>query len=137
MNINVWAVIVAAIAQFIVGAIWYMPLFGKLWGKIHGFDRQSKATQAEMQQQMLPLLVVQLLMAGITAGVLAYFIALLPNENVYAIAGWTWLGFALPTQVGAVIFGGTDPKWIVKKIAVMAGGALVCYVVAAYVISLF
>lgn len=135
MNISLWAVIVAAVAQFVVGAIWYMPLFGNLWGKIHGFERHSKADQAQMQRDMMPMLVVQFLMAGVTAYVLAWLIAALPNENAYVIAAWVWAGFAVPTQVSAVIFGGTAPKWVVSKIAVMAGGALVCYMVAAFVIN--
>ncbi len=41
MDINYIAVLVAAVAQFIFGAIWYMPLFGGMWGKIHGFDFKS------------------------------------------------------------------------------------------------
>ncbi len=36
-QINVWAVIVAALASFVVGWLWYGPLFGKLWMKLHGF----------------------------------------------------------------------------------------------------
>ena len=32
------AIILASIAEFIVGAIWYTPIFGNVWGKIHGFD---------------------------------------------------------------------------------------------------
>ena len=134
-SINLIAVLVAAVAQFMVGAIWYMPLFGKLWGKIHGFDDNTKEDQADMQQQMLPLLVVQLLMAGLTAYVLAWVVSLLPGQSPYALAAMMWLGFAVPTQVSAVLFGGTEPKWIVKKITVMAGGAFVCFMVAAFVIS--
>lgn len=131
----IWAVIVAAVAQFIVGAIWYMPLFGKLWGKIHGFDRKDKKTQVEMQRQMMPLLGIQLVMASATAYILALLIDVLPNENPYNLAVWMWFGFALPTQVSAVIFGGTASKWIVKKIAIMGGGAFVCYMIAAWVLS--
>lgn len=29
VNINIWAVLAATVAQFIVGGIWYMVLFGK------------------------------------------------------------------------------------------------------------
>ncbi|QQS18647.1 DUF1761 domain-containing protein [Candidatus Saccharibacteria bacterium] len=42
IDVKLSAVLVAAVAQFAVGAIWYMPLFGKLWGKIHGFDALDK-----------------------------------------------------------------------------------------------
>ncbi len=36
-QINVWAVIVAALASFVVGWLWYGPLFGKLWMELNGF----------------------------------------------------------------------------------------------------
>lgn len=134
VDINLTAVLLAALAQFVVGAVWYMPLFGKLWGKIHGFDQKDKKTQAEMQKGMLPLLAVQLAMAVVTAYVLAHVIKAFPGDSAYKLAFWMWLGFIVPTQVSAVIFGGTEPKWIVKKIAVMAGGALACVLVAAWVI---
>jgi hypothetical protein len=31
----------ATLAQFVVGAIWYTPLFGETWGQIHEFDKLS------------------------------------------------------------------------------------------------
>ena len=135
MTINIWTVIVATVAQFVVGAIWYMPLFGKIWGKIHGFDRQAKSKQAQMQRAMMPLLAVQLLMAAITAFTLAWFASALENESTYMLAIVVWLGFVMPAQVSAVIFGGTPSEWVVKKIAIMVGGSLVCYLVAAAILS--
>ena len=50
------------------------------------------------------------------------------------MAGFFWIGFIVPTQVSAVIFGGTEKKWIVKKIAVQAGVALLCLEAAAAII---
>ncbi len=134
-HINGIAVLVATITQFIVGAIWYTPLFGRVWGKIHGFEKHSQEEQTEMRRQMMPLLVMQFLMVGLNAFVLAYIVAALPSQSPYLLAGLMWVGFALPTQVSAVLFGGTEPRWIVKKIAIMAGGAFVCYMAAAAIIS--
>ena len=54
MNVNYLAVVLATIAQFVAGAIWYMPLFGELWGKIHGFDKFSIEEQKEMQAKTGP-----------------------------------------------------------------------------------
>jgi len=48
-SINLTAVLLASVAQFILGAIWYTPLFGRMWGKIHGFDKLKQKTQKEMQ----------------------------------------------------------------------------------------
>jgi hypothetical protein len=50
-KLNVWAVLVAALIAFLVGAVWYTVLFGKLWIKLHGFSEQKVK---EMQAGMSP-----------------------------------------------------------------------------------
>lgn len=137
MDINFWAVLLATIAQFIIGAIWYMPVFGSLWGKIHGFEKYSKKEQTEMQKGMAPLMVVQFLLGGVTAFVMASLFGALPGYSVYMITLWLWIGFVVPTQTSAVVFGGTAPRWVITKTAIMAGGSLACMLVAAFVISIF
>lgn len=134
MEINYLAIFLATVAQFIIGAIWYSVLFGKLWGKIHGFDKLTKEVQQQMMKAMGPFYGLQALVTLITSFVLAIFITYLPEWNPYAMAGFFWIGFVLPTQVSAVIFGGTEGKWIVKKIAVQAGASLLCLEVAATII---
>lgn len=134
MNINYTAVLVASVLQFVVGAVWYSVLFGKLWGKIHGFDKLSKAVQQKMMKSMGPMYAVQFLITLLTSYVLGLFVVSLPSEwHAFGAAGFIWLGFVFPTTVAAVIWGGTEGKWIVKKIAVQAGASLVCYQVAAAV----
>lgn len=128
------AVLVAAVAQFVIGAIWYMPLFGKLWGKIHDFDQYDKTTQAAMQKQMMPLLVMQFLLGLLTAYVLAHFLTLVDTAEYIKITLWAWLGFIVPTQIAAVLFGGTKPRWIAAKSMIMAGGSLVCVLAAAWIL---
>lgn len=137
MEINIVAVIVATVAMFAVGGFWYMVPFGKIWGVMHGFDTLSKKEQSEMQSKMGPYYGLQLLVTVVSATALAYFLAALPDVQWYVIAFFLWLGFIVPTEVSAVIFGGTEGKWIVKKIAISIGGSLVCTLVGAGIISLF
>ncbi len=135
MQLNYTAILIATVLQFICGAVWYSFLFGKLWAKIHCFDQYSKEEQQKMAKGMTPFYIVQFIVTLITTFVLALFIAGLPSDwNPYGIAFFFWLGFVVPTQVSAVIFGGTEGKWIVKKIAVMAGASLLCLLVAAAVL---
>jgi hypothetical protein len=134
MHINYLAIIIAAIAQFIIGAIWYMPLFGNLWGKIHGMEKVSKEERQKMMKSMWPFLALQFLVTLVTTFVLAIFITYQPTWNAYAMAAFFWIGFVVPTQVSGVIFGGTKPKWIVAKILVQAGGSFLCLEVAAAII---
>ena len=132
MPLNYTAIIVATVLQFIVGAIWYSALFGKLWGKIHGFDKLSKEVQQKMMSEMGPYYGVQLFVTLLTSFVFELFIANLPPDwNPFGMAAFFWIGFTVPAQVSAVIFGGTPKEWMVKKIAVQSGAALMCLQVAA------
>lgn len=135
MNLTL-AIILASVAQFIVGVIWYMPLFGKTWGKIHGFATLSKAEQKSAQKQMMPMLAVQFIGTVVTTVVLAEFMKALPDYSPYILAFLVWVGFFVPTQVSGVIFGGTEGKWVVLKSLIMTGGALACLLVAVTVLQL-
>lgn len=137
MEINYAAILVASLMQFIFGAVWYTPIFGRVWGKIHGFDKHSKETQQAMMKQMMPLLAMQFVVTVVTTTVLAVLLAGTTSDwSAYSFAGLVWLGFMVPTQVSAVIFGGTEPRWILTKIFIMAGGALGCMMIAAAVLSM-
>ncbi len=137
MPVNPFAILVASVLQFIFGAIWYTPIFGKIWGEIHGFNAHSKEEQAKMMQGMWKLLLPQFLLTILTTYVLALFNAQFPgNWHAFGLAGFAWLGFVVPTQVSAVLFGGTRPDAIVKKILIMAGGSLGCLMIAAAVLQL-
>lgn len=136
MNLNYTAIFIATIVQFIVGAIWYTPIFGKLWGKIHGYDKLSKDVQTKMMKSMGPLLGAQFIVTILTSLVLELFVTHLPTGwSVFAEAGIIWLGFVVPTQISAVLFGGTEGKWIVQKTLIMAGGSLACLMSAATVFA--
>jgi hypothetical protein len=37
-GINWWAVLVAGLAAFFLGGVWYAALFGKLWQRLHGYS---------------------------------------------------------------------------------------------------
>jgi hypothetical protein len=137
VDVNVLAVVFASVAMFVAGAIWYMPIFGNLWGKIHDFSIKSKKEQQEAQKQMMPMLALQFLTNIIMAYALAIFIDKMSGTSPYVIAFWSWLGFALTVQISAVVFGGTKPEWISKKIAVMAGEALIRLMLAALIINAF
>ena len=138
MELNYLAIVLATIAQFVVGAVWYSALFGKLWGKIHGFDKLSKETQEKMMKEMGPFYGLQAIVTLLTSLVLATILSDAPNNwNPFVTAFLLWLGFVVPTQVSAVIFGGTEGKWISKKIAVQAGASLACLMAAAVVFSFF
>ncbi len=138
MQLNVIAIILATAAQFAIGAIWYSLFFGKLWGKIHGFDKLPKQVQQKMMKSMGPFYGIQLFVTLLTTIILEVFIVTLSSSwNSYSLAFLLWIGFIVPAQVSAVIFGGTEKKWIVKKIAVQAGASVFCLETAAAILHFF
>jgi hypothetical protein len=50
--INPLAVLVAGLATFFLGALWYMALFGKLWMRLHGYSEEKVK---EMQSRRPPI----------------------------------------------------------------------------------
>lgn len=132
------AIGVATVLQFIAGAVWYMSIFGKTWGAMHGYDRLSQEEQDKAQKGMGPYLVAQFVGTLVTTFVLALFVSELSSEwHAFGAAGFLWLGFVVPTQASAVMFGGTPKEWMCKKLAIMAGGSLVCLMIAAAVLYFF
>ena len=136
-DLNILALVLATIGQFAVGFVWYGPLFGKLWGQIHGFDKLSEKVQKEMMSKMGPWYALQLLVTFVTTVVLAKLLIVVPDYSPYALAVMVWIGFVVPTQVSAVIFGGTEPEWMIKKMAVQAGASLACLLAAAAILTAF
>lgn len=96
-TVNFWAVLVAAVAAFVLGALWYSPLvFGAAWKRANGFGANEpvKAGGAGMLIAFLLTLVMSANLAmflndpkttlawGATAGFLAGF-------------GWVAMGFGI------------------------------------------
>jgi hypothetical protein len=100
--INYLAVVVAALANYIIGAIWYSALFSKPWLKLSGV-KEMKVSAVSV--------VVALIGAFFTSWVLAHAIIFggtyLKTTGVGAglMTGFfNWLGFVAPVTIGVVIY---------------------------------
>lgn len=110
MEINLWAVLVAAIASMGIGSLWYGPLFGKPFSHAIGMDEWSKERrEAEMKKmpqtyiaQFIASLVMFVVLALVTEGL---FDALTPMNGMKA-ALIAWIGFVVPIKLGDALWGG-------------------------------
>lgn len=108
IQVNMTAVLVAVIANFILGFIWYTPLFGKAWGREHGFDSSFKPTTGELARGMIFMVIGNFFMAYVFAHNMAAWsfvpgsAAMTVTENILSSVGFTWLGFYLPVDIGVV-----------------------------------
>jgi len=97
-NINVWAVLAAAAANFVIGGLWYSPaLFGKVWMRANGF------TPADLEKGS-PVVIfgASFVFCLVMAGNLAAFLADPQTTIGFAVAagvaaglGWAALGLAV------------------------------------------
>ena len=88
--VNYLAVLIAAIAAFAVGALWFTVIFGKIWRKEMGV--MEGASMSGMGSSMIGGFVATLVLTY----VLDYFLIALGAVTLSAaltIAFWAWLGF--------------------------------------------
>ncbi|MBI1223257.1 MAG: DUF1761 family protein [Bacteroidetes bacterium] len=140
IHINYTAVIVAVIANFFLGFLWYTPLFGKAWAKELGMDTGQKPSNFVFIRGMVLMIVGQLLMVWVFTHNIAVW-----NPVTWGIeshsemtkigmaldaAFFTWLGFYLPGDLSR--FAWEKPSY--KLLAINTTYNFLTLVVAACVI---
>ena len=109
VNINFWAVLVSAIASFIIGWLWYGPLFGKKWMALSHVtpEMMTDGKNKNMTKQIIFSFVGSLVMAFVLKHNIVFGSAYL---NMYGISAgiqagfWNWLGFMAPISMHRVLW---------------------------------
>ncbi len=139
MNIavNYVAILLAGVVSMAIGFLWYSSMvLGKPWMKEKGVTPESmKKAQKEMGKLYALSFVASLIMAY----VLSYVMALSANffhypklQTGFITAFWMWIGFVMPVQLTATIFG--NKNW--KLFGIDTGYQLVSIVAMGVVIAL-
>jgi len=136
-KINILAVLVAVVANFILGSIWYMPLFGKVWGKEMGYDPNMKPDKKVMMKGMAFMVIGNFLFAWVLAWTMAgwQFIPganeMGPLVNALNSAIFLWLGFYVPGNLTNTVW--KKKSW--KLFGINAGYQLASLLVVAFILS--
>lgn len=115
-QINIIAVLVATAANFVVGFLWYTPLFGKAWAKEMNFDTSVKPASGTMIKGMIIMVIGNFLMAYVFAhnNMAWTFVPGMEGYSKGAIianaAIFTWIGFYLPGDLSRVAWEKTSWK---------------------------
>ena len=129
LGVNLWAVLVAALATMVIGFVWYSPmLFAKPWMVLMGYDPNDKVKIAEMQKSAGPSYAMSLVASVLAAFVLGKLIAV--SGSVTAVDGLkiglvVWLGFVTTVQFTNALFSRQRNRLYM----INTGYQLVCYVV--------
>lgn len=93
-NANLLAIFVAAASGFLIGGIWYGPLFGKAWTREHGFG-EDDLKNADMLKIYGLVFAFALLSAVFLGHLLAHFGAMSTRSTMMISVGVA-LGFIIP-----------------------------------------
>ncbi len=103
VDVNIIAVLIAAVAAMVVGFIWYSPsLFGNEWMKLAGI-KMDEASKQEMPKMYFITFVLAVITAYVMAHVLSYSQAATTTMGIQA-GFWMWLGFAMPPMAAKMLF---------------------------------
>jgi Protein of unknown function (DUF1761) len=102
VHINYLAVVVAALANYIIGAIWYGAIFGEAWKKMSGIT-DMKPTPQNIVLGMVSALVMSYVLAHAIVFASAYMKA--SGVSAGLTGGFfNWLGFIATVTLGGVIY---------------------------------
>lgn len=139
VHINYPAVLVAGVAAWIVGFVWYSPiLYGNAWMKIMGADKLDEATVEKMRKEGTIYIVIIFFASLLGAYVLARFIGWLGMTTAVGgmrVAFLAWLGFAVPGSLGDAMFSGKDKSLIWPMALIRIGHYLVSFLVVGAIIG--
>lgn len=113
VDVNLWAVLVCALASMVLGSFWYAPWSptGKSWMKESGHSMASMdaAKKQGMAWRYLLALVGSFVLAYVLAHFLDYAGATTISEGLEG-AFWAWLGFIATVGLGMVLWDGKSWK---------------------------
>ncbi len=140
IEVNWLAIVVAAVAAFVIGFIWHGPLFGKTWARLVGIDISPEAI-AKFKAEgkgMTKSYVLTIVGSLITAYVLSHFITMAGNYfdemsvgRGLSTAFCAWLAFVAPVTLSRVLWEGKTWKlWFIN-----AGYYLVTFLVMGAILA--
>lgn len=104
IEINYLAVLVAAIAVFMLGALWYGPLFGKAWLAAQTVTEEELKATGESMAKVMGLNFAGYVVMALTMGLFVWHLnppGLAEGLWLGAVAG---IGFALPHTLSSVLY---------------------------------
>ncbi|CAN5705668.1 hypothetical protein BH11PAT2_BH11PAT2_06020 [soil metagenome] len=118
--INLMAVVVAAVAAFVLGFLFHGPVLGKLWMKLADIHPTGNEKFSDMVPQLLWNILANLVTAYVLA-VIYFFASSSPHVGV-GVAGaimvsvWIWLGFLVTsTSIGVIWMNQSAKLWVFES----------------------
>jgi hypothetical protein len=135
MGLNLFAVLACAVVSMIIGAVWYGPLFGKKWMEICKIDANDLEARKKMQQEALPLYLVQFSLTFFQAYILLVFIDGLDDKYGFDVVFFAWSAFVLPTTIAASMWTAEPVRLKWARFFIQAGYYFVLFLIFGLILS--
>jgi hypothetical protein len=134
VHVNYLAVLVAAIAVFVLGWLWYSPLlFYKPWMRARGSDPDAAMTGAKMPVGKLGIELVRCIVLAFIVAHLVVALGVSSWIDAIHFGFVLWIGFPVVLLTGSVIWENIP----VKVAAIHAGDWLVKMLVISIIVGLW
>lgn len=134
MIVNLFAILVAAIASMLIGMWYYSSLgFGKQWMNLLGWNKNK--IDEEQKKGMGKPMIVAFLAQLLIALVLKMFMKAFPQGIIWALVASiiAWAGFVLTTSVSDVIWEGRKPGlWVLHN-----AYRLIAFIVMGFILGIW
>jgi hypothetical protein len=137
ISLNWPAIITLTVISFIFGSFWFGPLFGKIWMRIHDFEKKSKKDMEQAMKGMWKLMTAEFVANFFIIIGLACIIPAIPEYSGVRTALMVWVAFILPMCVSNILWGNDPKKYMIPKIALTSGYRLIMCLVAGYVLMVW
>jgi Protein of unknown function (DUF1761) len=132
--VNYLAVLVAAVAVFVLGWLWYSPLlFYKPWMRLRGLDPVAAMAGGKMPGGKLAIELVRCLVLAYVIALLVAFLGLHNWMAAVHVGLMLWIGFPVVLLTGSVLW--DNVPW--KVAAIHAGDWLVKMLVIPTILTLW
>lgn len=133
LKMDYLAVVIAAVAAFVVGAVWYSPfLFGKEWMELRGLDPGAMADMTVPVGQMLAEFARSLVVAYVLAR-FAVLLKVVDWKGAVQLGVWVWIGFPAMILMGSVMW--ENVPWMLA--AIHAGDWLVKILLMTFILGVW
>ena len=139
LQLNYAAIAVAVAVNFLIGFLWYTPLFGKAWAREMGFDTSVKPTTGQLAKGLTLMVIGNFLIAFVFAHNMAAWTFVPETHETGAVgtilsaAIFTWLGFFVPLDLERIAW--ENKSW--KLFAINGGYHLVMLLAAATILTIW
>jgi hypothetical protein len=131
-GMNVWAILVSAVAIFMLGGLWYSPLlFAKRWVALMGKSEEELKKNAPGPIPFLLVFICAIVTSLAMAIILAHHSGPLDPAHAVCAAVVCWAGFAGATSFGTALFSGEKKAlWLINT-----SYNLLSFIIAALILS--